>query len=444
MPRNEARCCASRQSVIVPHDIVGAPEDPDLPPSARFSMQAMERIACTAEDYTRRGIGFGQRLIRAPLVQNHVVGVQAHVIASETTRGSHYTPYTHFRPHVYVSEDHCAPTSSTADDETSPEGGNVSQSSPPSSHPPPSSAPTSRIQSPVPLIPGPPLLEHTHFQTDPITMDNPDPECPQMGSNLTSQSQMPSAIVISQSNGDCMNQDPPPDINLTPQSQIPLVPSAALFRTPDILYQATVTSQRSIDHRDLNPPLSPPTSAPLGDPIRTYQTVIDQAIAEHLEAATMGLVEPTVRGIIDACVPHLTEFIESRFVTLTPSRLNPPCKAHQCCSAPHEEDYDGDNDHDTGEDAVQKQIIPSGPKAELPASALVDAVRTFNQDGISPLLLENVVLDWHCSPLTSSRWNSEAISILSLDFYNNLHIRSPLMGPLNSPRRVPLVGNYSI
>ncbi|KAI9571092.1 hypothetical protein HD554DRAFT_2169469 [Boletus coccyginus] len=263
-------------------------------------------------------------------------------------------------------------------------------------------------------------------------MDNPDPECPQMGSNLTSQSQMPSAIVISQSNGDCMNQDPPPDINLTPQSQIPLAIIISQTNNdcmnqdplPDInlalqsqMPLATVTSQRSIDHRDLNPPLSPPTSAPLGDPIRsarplllprTYQTVIDQAIAEHLEAATMGLVEPTVRGIIDACVPHLTEFIESRFVTLTPSRLNPPCKAHQCCSAPREEDYDGNNDHDTGEDAVSSTLIPSGPKAELPASALVDAVRTFNQDGISPPLLENVM------------WNSEAISILSLDFYNNL------------------------
>ena len=68
----------------------------------------------------------------------------------------------------------------------------------------------------------------------------------------------------------------------------------------------------------------------------------------------------------------------------------------------------------------QKKIIPSGLKDNLPASALIDAVRAFNQDGISPPLLENLALDWHCSPLTSSCWNSEAISLLSLDFYNNL------------------------
>ena len=68
----------------------------------------------------------------------------------------------------------------------------------------------------------------------------------------------------------------------------------------------------------------------------------------------------------------------------------------------------------------QKKIIPSGPKDKLPASAPIDAVRAFNQDGISPPHLENIALDWHCSPLTSSRWNLKAISILLLDFYKNL------------------------
>ena len=43
-----------------------------------------------------------------------------------------------------------------------------------------------------------------------------------------------------------------------------------------------------------------------------------------------------------------------------------------------------------------------------------------NQDGISPPLLEGLSLDWHCSLLTSSHWNSKAISLLSLNFYNNL------------------------
>ncbi|KAI9569309.1 hypothetical protein HD554DRAFT_2038254 [Boletus coccyginus] len=151
----------------------------------------------------------------------------------------------------------------------------------------------------------------------------------------------------------------------------------------------------------------------------------------------MGLVELTVQEIINAYVPHLTEFIESCFMILMPSWLNLPCKAHQCCSAPHEGDYDGDDDHDTREDAIvqkwkkpgpqrrmnylhQKEIIPSDLKGKLPASVPVDTICIFNQNGILPPLLKNVMLDWHYSPLISSRWNSEAISILSLNFYNNL------------------------
>ena len=68
----------------------------------------------------------------------------------------------------------------------------------------------------------------------------------------------------------------------------------------------------------------------------------------------------------------------------------------------------------------QKNVIPSGPKGKLPASALVSTVCTFIQDGASPPLLENIALDWDSSPFSLSHWNVEAISILSLDFYNNL------------------------
>ena len=68
----------------------------------------------------------------------------------------------------------------------------------------------------------------------------------------------------------------------------------------------------------------------------------------------------------------------------------------------------------------QKNVILSGPKGKLPASALVRTVCTFIQDGASPPLLENIALDWDSSPFSLSHWNVEAISILSLDFYNNL------------------------
>lgn len=65
-------------------------------------------------------------------------------------------------------------------------------------------------------------------------------------------------------------------------------------------------------------------------------------------------------------------------------------------------------------------VIPSGRAGGLPAAALTEAVDAFNADGTSPPSLEHIALDWSCSPLTSSRWNSEAITILSVDFYNLL------------------------
>ena len=214
-----------------------------------------------------------------------------------------------------------------------------------------------------------------------------------------------------------------------------------------------------------------PIPSHLNDPIRSARplavsaalgTVIDQVITERLETTTAGLVEPTIRGIINAYIPRLTELMESHFVTLTAqaSRKAAPCKGKNRKS--HSKSCEGDYDSDDDEAAVvgrwkkpgpwgkmnhlhvsrdcrkssilliyvcrqpsvftfgKRKIIPSKPKDKLPASAPIDTVRAFNQDGISPPHLENITLDWHCSPLTSSHWNSEAISILLLNFYKNL------------------------
>lgn len=66
------------------------------------------------------------------------------------------------------------------------------------------------------------------------------------------------------------------------------------------------------------------------------------------------------------------------------------------------------------------KVIPSRLKGDLPTSAPHEAVNAFNRDGISPPSLPNILLDWSCSPLPSSRWNSEALALLSLDFYEKL------------------------
>ena len=94
-------------------------------------------------------------------------------------------------------------------------------------------------------------------------------------------------------------------------------------------------------------------------------TVIDQAITERLEAATACLVQPTVQGIIDACIPRLTELIESHFATLTPAQGSgkaSPCKetTRKAHSEPCEGDYDGDN-----EISVARRRKKPGPRGKM-------------------------------------------------------------------------------
>ncbi|KAI9567123.1 hypothetical protein HD554DRAFT_2270715 [Boletus coccyginus] len=191
-----------------------------------------------------------------------------------------------------------------------------------------------------------------------------------------------------------------------------------------------------------NPPiLSRPVSLP---PVPTaLADIIGKAVADHL---CLGLVEPTVRGVIEACVPRLAEIMESRFATQNPlpSTEGGSCPKSKNRSA--ESDCRGSDGDDEEEEAVppprrkkpgprgktnrlhnafrsylrSKNIIPAELKAELPVSAPVNAIQVFNQNGEGPPVLENIALDWASHPLSVSCWNREAIAILSLDFHMKL------------------------
>ncbi|KAI9459519.1 hypothetical protein HD554DRAFT_2041861 [Boletus coccyginus] len=180
----------------------------------------------------------------------------------------------------------------------------------------------------------------------------------------------------------------------------------------------------------------PPVPTALAD-------IIGKAVADHL---CLGLVEPTVRGVIEACVPRLAEIMESRFATQNPlpSTEGGSCPKSKNRSA--ESDCRGSDGDDEEEEAVppprrkkpgprgktnhlhnafrsylrSKNIIPAELKAELPVSAPVNAIQVFNQNGEGPPVLENIALDWASHLLSASRWNHEAIAILSLDFHMKL------------------------
>ncbi|KAF9232692.1 hypothetical protein BU15DRAFT_80961 [Melanogaster broomeanus] len=196
-------------------------------------------------------------------------------------------------------------------------------------------------------------------------------------------------------------------------------------------------------HQTITQKIEQPCPLPLPT---SLECVIDRVVTQLLNAVTSELVEPTIQGIVDACDPRLTGLIKSQLAMLDP--FPPARKIHQGRknlsepSADPEADADGDDDE--GSPIVMRRqkpgprgkgnrlheafriylramnIIPSGPKGALPGSASWDAVRSFNNNGISPPSLPNISLDWSCSPLTSSRWNTEAIALLSLNFYEKL------------------------
>lgn len=94
--------------------------------------------------------------------------------------------------------------------------------------------------------------------------------------------------------------------------------------------------------------------------------VIDQAITDRLDSATAGLVEPTVRGIVDACLPHLTELIESRFAILATSQCSgrgAPCKERHPEPRGYDSDDDGDGDGEYA--AVPQRRKKPGPRGKM-------------------------------------------------------------------------------
>ena len=112
----------------------------------------------------------------------------------------------------------------------------------------------------------------------------------------------------------------------------------------------------------LDNPIQP--ARPLAVPA-ALGTVIDQVITEHLETATAGLVKPTIRGIIDACIPHLTELMESHFTLLTAQALRKaaPCKEKNRKS--YSKSYEGDYDGNYDEAAVVGRRKKPGPRGKM-------------------------------------------------------------------------------
>ncbi|KAI9455309.1 hypothetical protein HD554DRAFT_2178513 [Boletus coccyginus] len=214
-----------------------------------------------------------------------------------------------------------------------------------------------------------------------------------------------------------------------------------------------------------NHPAAAPSSSPTSPPVtprparptrplvlpRALENIIGQVVSERLDATAASLVEPTVRGIVDACIPRLTDLIDSRLATqsLTPDQSRHATKCKSRANRQPEDSGEGTDGDDEMEGDVflqtsprrkkpgprgkmnrlhlafrkylrSRNVIPQDTAGPLPPLAPNDAVQSFDRDSVPPPTLENIAFDWRCSPFKSSRWNREAITILSIDFHNNL------------------------
>lgn len=147
-----------------------------------------------------------------------------------------------------------------------------------------------------------------------------------------------------------MHTDPPspqglslPAVGVT--TSTPLAPRS-LQTGPSSIYPDRSSAQGPFTDRTARPTRPLPLPAALG-------AVLDREIAERLNAATVGLVEPTVRGIVDACIPRLTEFIESQFTTFALKNSAGSHKASQ-----------PESDSDEVDQVVRSRKKP-GPRGKL-------------------------------------------------------------------------------
>ena len=108
-----------------------------------------------------------------------------------------------------------------------------------------------------------------------------------------------------------------------------------------------------------SPPVTPRPTRPIWPLVlpRVLEDITSQVVSERLDVMVASLVKPTVRGIMDTCIPHLTDLIDSHFATesLTPSqsRCVTTCKS-RASRQPKDSGEGTDGDDEMEEDVFLK------------------------------------------------------------------------------------------
>jgi hypothetical protein len=119
------------------------------------------------------------------------------------------------------------------------------------------------------------------------------------------------------------------------------------------------------------PPTTPPPSKsrtssrplPLPPVPTALADIIGKAVADHLSS---GLVELTIREIVEACVSHLAEIMETRFTTQNPlhSTEGGSCPKSKNCSADPSDCHGSDGDDEEEEAVLPPRWKKPGPQGK--------------------------------------------------------------------------------
>lgn len=263
-----------------------------------------------------------------------------------------------------------------------------------------------------------------------------------------------------------MDFDPDPEVLRTPTlakaaASVPMVPTTP-SNSPSTQMQPPSTRGHIPAAQVHTPPSVPFTansqvsgsSRPLPLP-EALESIIHHAIIERLDSTTTNFIDSTVRGVVDACIPRLEEFISSKLTSIT---------QHKPKYSEDREGWEGDDEDEDGalEASVLSRRKKPGPRGHMNhlhvSLALMpcpwthpkdtqtafrryleqkgvmitqsgtvqnlampnpDQVRAFNHDAGSPPTIENISIDWKSS-LKKSPWNQEVIRLLALDFQSEI------------------------
>ncbi|KAI9457282.1 hypothetical protein HD554DRAFT_2177765 [Boletus coccyginus] len=174
----------------------------------------------------------------------------------------------------------------------------------------------------------------------------------------------------------------------------------------------------------------------------SLDSIIQYTVMELLTLNSSEFVQATVSGVVNGCIPHLKELINTKIASLTSDHTI----GSRTAEGSRNNGWEGDNEDELPLPKARKRPGPHSHMNRLhlayrkyltekgvmvtqsskgPAPILMqaphDEVQEFIQNRSSPPTIKIVAINW-TSSLKISSWNQEMIHLLALDFHAKIKI----------------------